>query len=510
MTELLAIDAAIKHPALLGASFPDLSTWRTWLVVLKAMSGLPLDEEERRAFEAVSGGRRSPARRVRQLWCLLGRRSGKSRVAAALAVYSACLCDHSAALSPGETGAVLVLAASRDQAKTVFNYALGFIEASPELSGEVASVTANEVRLKSGVVIAVHANSYRTIRGRTLLCCIFDEVAFWRDETSAVPDLETYRAVLPALMTTKGQLIGISSPYRKRGLLFDRHRDFFGKNSDDVLVVQGPTVAFNPTIDEVEIAEAREADPEAALSEWDAQFRTDLTALLEDELIEAAIERGRPLELPPRSEHAYMAFADASAGRHDAFCIGIAHKEGDDGRIIADVIRGRRPPFDPASVAKEYAELAQSYGVQSIVGDNYAGEWVSRAFEAAGVAYRRCEHPKSTLYLNGLSTFTRGQISIPDHAPLIRELRLLERRVSRSGKDSVDHPTGGSDDNANVLFGAIWLLSKRVYEPAIVMPIITGVPRAAVPHGLSYFGGSAEERAYLDPRQRGFSFSRSF
>ena len=467
------ISAALADPNLLGASFPGLDvSWQTWHPVLKAAFGAPLNRKEMRAFESVAGARRSPAKRVRELWCLIGRRGGKSRIAAALAVYVAACADHAGKLASGETGMVLILAASKQQASTVFHYCRGLLENSPVLSTLIEAVTADEIRLKSGIVIAVHTASFRTVRGRTLLACIFDEVAYWRDETGANPDLEVYRAVIPALMTTKGMLIGISSPYRRRGLLHDRHRDYFGKDDDDVLVVQGPSILFNPTLDEGYIARSREADPEAARSEWDAEFRTDLTALLEDELIDPAVEHGRPQELPPRPDTIYAAFTDASAGRHDGFCIGIAHKEGD--RIVADVIRGRKPPFDPSSVAAEYAELAKSYRVHSIVGDNYAGEWVSRAFETAGVEYRRCEHPKSVLYLDGLSTFTRGQIGIPDYAPLIRELRLLERRVSRSGKDSVDHPVGGSDDHANVLFGVIWLLSKRVFDVSIVSPIIIG------------------------------------
>jgi hypothetical protein len=28
----------------------------------------------------------------------------------------------------------------------------------------------------------------RTVRGRPILCAIFDEIAFWRDENSATPD----------------------------------------------------------------------------------------------------------------------------------------------------------------------------------------------------------------------------------------------------------------------------------------------------------------------------------
>ena len=99
---------------------------------------------------------------------------------------------------------MLVLAASRDQAHVVFDYIRGFLEASPVLRQEIDVITASEIRLKSGVVIAIHANSFRSIRGRTLLACIFDEVSMWRDESSATPDLEVYRAVLPALMTTEG------------------------------------------------------------------------------------------------------------------------------------------------------------------------------------------------------------------------------------------------------------------------------------------------------------------
>ena len=99
---------------------------------------------------------------------------------------------------------VLVLAASQAQARTVFGYCLGFIQQSPVLRQELLDATRNEIRLRNGIVIAIHSNSFRNIRGRTLLCVIFDEVAFWRDETSATPDIETYRAVLPALATQNG------------------------------------------------------------------------------------------------------------------------------------------------------------------------------------------------------------------------------------------------------------------------------------------------------------------
>src|SRR5262245_25338846 len=40
-----------------------------------------------------------------------------------------------------------------------------------------------------------------------------DECAFWADERTALSDVETYRAVLPSLMTLPGaMLVGISTP----------------------------------------------------------------------------------------------------------------------------------------------------------------------------------------------------------------------------------------------------------------------------------------------------------
>jgi hypothetical protein len=217
-------------------------------------------------------------------------------MAATLAVYEACFVPHQ--LAAGETGTVLVLAASRDQAHVVHDYVRGFLRDSPVLRKEIESETASEIRLRSGVIVAVHANSFRSIRGLTMLACICDEVAFWRDEGSATPDLEVYRAVLPALITTRGILIGISTPYRKIGLLHQKHRNHFGQDGD-VLVVQGPSTAFNPNLSQAEVAAAVAADPEGATAEWEAMFRADIGAFLDDATIEAAIDYGAPAGAAP-------------------------------------------------------------------------------------------------------------------------------------------------------------------------------------------------------------------
>jgi hypothetical protein len=450
----MTIDRALADRRLLGAALGDLGSWRVWLTALRAAFGLRLDEGELATFRRVAGDRAPPGKAVRELWAVVARRSGKSRVAAALAVFLSLFRLHK--LAKGETGYVLVLAATQDQAKTVFQYCAGFIEASEALRREVVSVTAHEIRLSNNTVIGVHANSFRSIRGKTLLACIFDEVSFWRDEASATPDIEVARAVTPSLVASNGMLIGISTPYRRMGLLHAKHRDHFGVNGDDVLVVQGDAATFNPLLSAKLIEAHKAADPEAAVAEWDAQFRSDISAFLSEDLIELAIDRDRPPELPPQQGVDYQCFVDASGGRHDSFTACVGHKDSA-GRFIVDALRGSEAPFDPMVAARSHADLARSYGCYRAVGDCYSADWVVSAFRECGLAYERSEKSKSDIYLEGLPAFARGLVCMPEHKRLGRELRLLERHVSRAGRDRVDHGRNGSDDYANALFGAIHL-----------------------------------------------------
>jgi hypothetical protein len=453
----ITVDQALRDRLLLGAALGNANSWASWLAVLRASFGLELSPAQQTIFAQVAGGREPPTKRVQELWCVVGRRSGKSRMAAACAVYLATFVQHR--LAVGEIGHVLVVSASQAQSQTVFQFALGFLQASPVLRQEIVSTTASEIRLKNNIVIAIHSSSFRNVRGRTLAACILDESAFFRSDESANPDIETYRAIRPSLLTTNGLLVSISTPYRKLGLLHQKHRDHFGVPGDEVLVVQGKSTDFNPLLSSESIDQALSDDPEGSRAEWEAEFRSDLSSFLDDTAIECALDHSRPLELPPRASVRYFGFCDPSGGRHDAFTLCLGHKQGDG--YVADVVRGVKPPFDPQQVAANYAGLLKEYRLSSVTGDSYSAEWVTSAFKDCGVRYQRSEHPKSQLYLETLPLFARGLISLPDLPPLIRELRLLERQTHRSGKDTVDHPRRGSDDWANATLGCAAYATKR-------------------------------------------------
>ncbi|MDB5541655.1 MAG: hypothetical protein JWQ89_3382 [Devosia sp.] len=453
----IPIDRALLDPNLLGAALGDAGSWSTWLAILKAAFGVELTLQEAAIYRSVTGGRAPPAGRVRELWSILGRRSGKSRIAAAIASYIAAFVDHSASLAAGEVGTILVLAASKIQAQSVFGYIRAFFETSPILRQLVVGETTDELRLVGNISIAVHTNNYRTIRGRTLLACIFDEVAFWRDETSSVPDVETYRAVLPALATTGGMLVGISSPYAQRGLLFTKHRDHFGVDDDSVLVVQAGTSAFNPNIDPEVLDEARRDDPESAAAEWDGLFRSDLSTFIDPTAVAKGVDPGVH-ERPFDRNYRYYAFCDPSGGAHDAMTMGIAHAEGERG--VLDCVREVRPPFDPHDVVVEFARLLERYRISTVTGDRYAAEWVVGAFKASGIRYTTSSLSRSEVYLEALPALMAGQFILLDNPRLIAQIGNLERRTSRGGRDSVDHMRGAFDDLSNAALGALNLAAS--------------------------------------------------
>jgi len=453
-TQAITIDAALTDRKLLGGAFVDLATWATWRVVLAAAFGGALDRAQRRAFAAVAGGRKPPARRVAELWAIVGRRSGKSRMAAAVAAFIALFFNHSDRLAAGEPGYILVLAPSRSQAALVFGYIEAFLRSNQMLEAQIESVTADEIKLRGNIVIAVHSNSFRTVRGRTLLACVFDETSFWRDETTANPDVETYRAVLPALATTGGMLIGISTPYRKAGLLFQKFHDHFGKNDADVLVVHGASLKFNPTIDRGVIARARRSDPTSAASEWDAQFRDDISGFVAREAIDAAVEAG-VRERAPESGCLYVGFFDAAGGSAggDSMTMAIAHAK--DGKLILDAVRERRPPFSPEDTAAEFGALFRHYGVSVAEGDKWGGTWPAEALRRHGIGYRAAERTRSEIYLDLLPELNSGRVHLLDNERLIAQLGGLERRATRGGHDVVDHAVGAHDDIANAAAGAL-------------------------------------------------------
>lgn len=442
----------MRDPNLFGGWFKDEATWRAWRVFLRALFGLPIIlTADRAVYERHTGRTKVPTTQAREAWLVVGRRGGKSFIVALVAVFLACFRDYQRYLAPGERATIMVLAADRKQARVVMRFIRAFLQDVPMLARMTERSGVESIDLTNRVTLEVHTATYRSVRGYTIAAAILDEVAFWRSDESANPDSEIVAALLPAMTTVPGSLLlGISSPYARRGVLWQRYEEHYGQESD-VLIWQSDSRTMNPTIPESLIEQAYSDDPSAAASEYGGQFRSDIEGFLQPEWISRALADGVH-ELAPTSSTSYFAFTDPSGGSNDSFTLAIAHNE--QGRLILDVCRGRRPPFNPQAVVVEYAELLKRYGLFRVTGDRYAGEWPREAFRQNGIHYDVSERTASQIYLESLPKFAQGAVQLLDNRQLANELRQLERRTGR-GQDIVDHPPRGHDDLAVAACGAL-------------------------------------------------------
>ena len=419
-----------------------------------AICGEPLRDDERPIFESLTGRPREPLRRCDEAFFVAGRRSGKTRAAAIVASYFAALCDHSDALAPGERGTLPIMSASMWQAGKAKEYVDGIFNGIPALKEMVVGETADALALSTGVDVVCRPANYRTARSMTAVAVVGDELAFWpSDETSRNPDKLILDAVRPALATTGGPLIVISSPYAQKGELWGAYKRDFGANGDPlILVAKAASRTLNPTLSARVVERARERDPLAAKSEYCAEFRSDIASYVDAEVVEAAVSGGVVVR-PPIARQGYVGFVDPSGGSSDSMTLAIAHREAE--RFVLDLVLERRPPFSPAAVVSEFAATLKGYQVGRVFGDRYAGEWPREVFRQRGVTYEPAEKIKSDIYLAFLPLLNSGRVDLLDNPKLVTQVCSLERRTARGGRDSIDHAPGAHDDVANAVAGAL-------------------------------------------------------
>ncbi|MGJ7459446.1 hypothetical protein [Halomonas sp. RA08-2] len=451
----VTIREVMTDPALFGEQFGGES-FAAWRALLAGFYGLPLDDDELAAWQDLTGREEAPTGAADEFWLVVGRRGGKSQAAALLAVFEAAFHDYTDRLSPGEVATVMVLAADRKQARSVFRYISGLLHSNPMLERLIVREDKESLELANRTAIEVHTASFRTVRGYTVACCIADEVAFWRSDESTNPDTEILNAIRPAMASLDGKLLALSSPYARRGALWDAYKRYYGK-AGPILVAQAPSRTMNPTLPARVVEQAMERDASAAKAEYLAEFRTDVETFVSREVVDACTMPGR-VELPPVEGVRYVAFTDPSGGSKDAWTLAIAHKEAD--VVIVDALRSRKPPFSPEAVVEEYAALLKQYRASKVTGDRYAGEFPRELFAKRGITYQVADRPRSDLYRDTLPLLNSGRVELPDNGELLQQFVGLERRTSRAGKDSIDHGPGGHDDLANSVAGAIITANK--------------------------------------------------
>jgi hypothetical protein len=430
------------------------SSWDAWKVFLAALFALPMTAEQLALYGQCTRRSAAPTTPCREAWLVCGRRAGKSFVLSVIAIFLACFFDWRPFLGPGELATVMVIARDRKQARVIMRFCLGLLKAVPMLQRQIINITQESISLRNNIIIEVHTASHRTTRGYTIVAALLDELAFWpTDESSAAPDCEVLAAVRPGMATVpQSILLAASSPHARKGALWEAYRKHYGKDGDPVLVWQAPTRTMNSTVPQAFIDEALAEDPSLNAAEYLAQFRTDIEGFITREAVLACVAP-RVFERPRQHYVTYRAFVDPSGGSSDSMTLAIGHRDLDRKVTVVDALRETKAPFSPEAVAQEFATLCKAYGISSVTGDRYAGQWPVEQFGKFGIRYEHSTKAKAELYVDLLPLINSRRVELLDNARLMNQLVSLERQVSRGGRDSIDHPRGQHDDLANAVAG---------------------------------------------------------
>jgi hypothetical protein len=447
----------MRDEKLLGKSFkkrlfkPD--TWFAWRAFLCGVFNLPFEDDDAfELFRKCTGRALAPVRAFREIFLIAGRRSGKSFLCALIACYLAAFRNYGEYLAGGETPVVAVIAQDRESAQVILKYVKAFFKESVVLRSMLVGDLREKILLSNNVEIQILTGDYKSIRGRTLIGAVVDELAFLNSDGSANSDSELLAAVRPSLISIPNSLlIGLSSPFSRQGVLWQEFKNNFGKDDSTTLIWKATSLEMNPSLDKERIDAAFAKDPVAARTEFDAEFRQDSDGFLTQEILDAVMITGRT-SLPRLQGVSYTPFCDMSGGRSDSATLCIGHLENK--KAVVDLLVERPAPHVPQEVTADFSRLLKHYGCSEVTADKYSAEWAASEFASNGITLRPSEKTRSQLYLEFLPACVSRQVELPDHPKMISQFLGLSRKAGRA-QDQVDHLPGQHDDISNSVAGCL-------------------------------------------------------
>ncbi len=135
-------------------------SWAGWKAFLAALTAGPMDEPALALYRQCTGRTAPPTAPFSEACLVVGRRGGKSRVLALIAVFLACFRDYTPHLAPGEVATIAVLASNRSQARSIFRFVSGLLKAVEPLAAMIETETGEFIALSNRVVIEISTASF--------------------------------------------------------------------------------------------------------------------------------------------------------------------------------------------------------------------------------------------------------------------------------------------------------------------------------------------------------------
>ena len=160
--------------------------------------------------------------------------------------------------------------------------------------------TSDTLELSNGAVFRSLPASSRSGRGMACPVLIFDEIAHALDGEGNAAGHQLYQALSPSVAQfgSLGKILLLSSPWFQRGMFWNLHQQASSGQYPYMQAVNLPTWEVNPVISRDWLDQERSRDPELFKVEYGAEFSGNVSAFLDSDLIDSAINHGRSA-LPP-------------------------------------------------------------------------------------------------------------------------------------------------------------------------------------------------------------------
>lgn len=379
-----------------------------------------------------------------------GRQVGKTTVMAWLAL-------HEFAMFPNRR--ILIVSPTKRQAKNFMQKLKGEIAhwLRDEDAYGLQEVMKMRIEGKNGSWIQAVPALEETIRGLTIDSAFVDEAAFIERQVFT-------SVVSPMLATTDGQFVLGSTPWGKEGYLFDKFDD------DDYWNEYRVSSMENPEIDARQIEEWRR---DMTSMEFDREvlglFSEKKNAFFKNKDISRCLEWakkedvGENVVYPDREgRDCYMAVDPATKGEDTAVITSI-DTEGN----VFDI--KEFPDIEIPELEGEIRSLLNDNSRNYLKGrieENGIGEGTVHRFEREFreiEGFRATLRSKESVYQQAKNEMQSGNISIPDHEMLKKQLRSMEYEMTQRGNKKIHAPEGKHDDYADSFVLAVACMTGKGY-----------------------------------------------
>ena len=264
-----------------------------------------------------------------------GRRGGKSRIAAAVALWQLLLRPElDPYLPPFESRLALCIANSEAQAAILLEHAAALAKASPVLRGELLDELQSELAFRGGR-LRVLPCSARTARGLGAAIVVLDEFGhFLTDAEGPRAAARVWAAVRPAVAAfgSEGKVIALSTPGDDGGLFEQLHAKAASGELENAIAFTATTREMNPGIEEAFLAgELAALGPSTFSREYEGKFIAGGSAFFDPDELLACIPNRR--EALPEDGIGWMLAIDPSSGGGDPFACVVVGRDARPGYV---------------------------------------------------------------------------------------------------------------------------------------------------------------------------------